>query len=431
MSPLTLPPELPLRIVAEVTLKQPEKEKARGFFAWLNSNKEAVGVFAVIVGGLWTFYQYVQGEKDKVRLQREAAIVQFYGDLGNKDKRNTAAYGLATLSRERALPVLVPALKEAAVSKDDDPSFSRALSESLIGIGPVALEEIKKVNRDAGQTLSHGPDSGRIVRATQDVLEYFLRHRGELPSKDFSNLFWGDVDLSSIDATEVSFEGGNFRGTNFCDADLTGANLTGASLTNVNLGGANLSRANLTRSAFFDVELEGGNLTQVTGTDSRFEGNLNRTTFTQANLTQARFIGASLDGAKFSAAELSKADLTAVKAYKADFSGTNLQGVRLNGADLEGAKFLGANLEGTTFFWGADDHPIRPWEAVSVPVSLVPGNGAFVRGADFNGAKNVSGDLRRYLCSWGGKNIPGGCAGVSGVVQANEVERGMGGGSCW
>src|SRR5262249_31573475 len=154
--------ESPLRVVAEVTLNQPAREPAKeskqGVFAWLGTNKEALTVLALLVGGLWTVYQYMQSEKEKTRLQREAAIVQFYGDLANKEKRNTAAYGLATLARDEALPILTATFKERALSDSDpskpDPSFKRALDDSLILIGSPALEAIKKLNRDAGRRLT-------------------------------------------------------------------------------------------------------------------------------------------------------------------------------------------------------------------------------------------------------------------------------------
>jgi Pentapeptide repeats (8 copies) len=104
----------------------------------------------------------------------------------------------------------------------------------------------------------------------------------------------------------------------------------------------------------------------------------------------------------------------------ADFSSTDLEAADFSGADLDGAKFAAAYPK----------FPPNFAKALGVP----DGYGAFVRNANFKEAKHLNDQSRKYLCEWGGLNVPGGCSGIAVALKLLSTQRtdlSGGSGSCF
>jgi uncharacterized protein YjbI with pentapeptide repeats len=382
-------PDPHLRIQAEVLLR--EEPQPGGFVNWMDAHKEAIGTFLLIIGGLFTFYRYVREEENKAELQRETLLVQFYGELDDKGKRNTAAYALATLSGEAALPVLIPKLKETA-QFEKDPSFLNALNQSLILIGDPALREVLRVNREIyGQGLDVGnfDENKAIIVAMQPTIVHFLRHRNVNASDNFAGMALLGGDLRDADLTGLNFSGSYFEGVDMCAANLSGAKLLKTEFSGVELGGAKLNRTLLT-GTYFDAGLQGTSFESADGTDIRFPDDIEYAAFPSAILTGVDFSRKNLRNVRFTNAQLARANFIS--------------------SDLESADFSGADLDLTLF--GAPSNPMFPPHFADA-LGVADGVGAFVRNADFNEARHVSNETRQYLCKWGARNVPGGCGDVA------------------
>jgi len=408
------------KIIAEVVIKREPEEQKKGFIAWLNANKEAVGIVVLVVGavvsGLWTFYSYIQQEKEKTELQRKAMLVQFYGDLGDKNKRNTAAYALATISGDAAIPVLMPKLQEA-IEYENDPSFVHALTQALIMIGEPAAKEAARINREFHSTsvaeAKEAEVRTKVLDALQLVLVDYMRHASsratsislagiELTKPEFSG-----ADLSGLELRDARINGGDF-----CGANLEGVVLEKASITEAQLGDANLSRANLHRA----------NLS---------ESNLDSTKFDKADLTEAT-LPQQMSNASFRSTVLANWNLVIRYLARAHFDDANLVNARFEDSDLYRASFARADLTNTRFFSLFTDNPTRLHGWKNPLIS--PGHGAFVLEASFAGAKGVSEETRKYLCKWGAKDVPGGCVDTPTALEVSKFENdGMDQGSstCW
>jgi uncharacterized protein YjbI with pentapeptide repeats len=406
-----------IHVRCEVTIKKEPREP--GILSWFSDRKEAIGVLLLIVsgviGGLWAFVRYVREEEDKGAFQRKALLVQFYGDLSDKTKRNTAAYALATLSGQAALPVLVPKLQEVA-QFENDPSFLNALDQSLILIGDPAFKEVLRLNRDitSGGSGDWGTDRNRAILASiQPVILYSLRHRNSSDSQDYARLVWLDPSLDYADLRNLDLHLDNFEKGNLCGADLKGVNLEDATLYKVQLGRTHLDGANLTGAKLRYSNLEGAKLNAVIAKKTEFPDQLGYLKFDDAVLLDVDFAGKHLNRASFARAQL--------------------RGSNFLSADLEGVNFSGADLQNVKFSRGDNDNPRFP-PHFALALGESEGSGAFVRNANFQNASNLDGSMKQYLCKWGAQHVPGGCADIPQIPNILAIERTdllFGGGGCF
>jgi uncharacterized protein YjbI with pentapeptide repeats len=396
----------PVRIQAEVLLRK--EQLPGGFVNWMDAHKEAIGICLLIVAGLFTFYRYIQEEVDKSNLQRQTLLVQFYAELDEKGKRNTAAYALATLSGKDALPVLIPKFQETA-QFDPDPSFLSALNQSFILIGEPALREVLRVNRgikQSGLGVGNVQANKAIIISMQPTIVHFLRQRPANLSESFSHILLIGPDLSSADLSGLDFSGSNLEDVQMCNATLNGTSFLNATISG-NLGYAKLNGAVLTGASFL--------------------GNLQGTSFDNAIATKTTF-PEDLEYAKFRSADLTGVDLSGRNLRSANFNNARLANANFLSSDLESADFSGADLDRVIF--GTQFPKFPPHFAEKLGVE-----GAFVRNANFSGAKHLNEDTRQYLCKWGARDIPGGCKDTLPdrrlfFTKRDDLSGGSGGG-CW
>ena len=354
------------------------------FWTWLGANVTSVSLIATIisggVAGWWTFEQYLSQQETEIA-QREAqadferrrTIATFAADLSDPQKRNGAAYALATLSGSVATPLLIQHFQGAARSETDAP-FRDALAQALIALGPSVIGDIVRMNREAD--VEKGFLKSPLILATQPVLVHFLRVRAQ-------PLFEATARLVGVTLIRADFSGNNLDDVNLSQVRAAGMNFCGTSL----------KRARAEKATF----IEGGQ-------------------FMGSSLAGAVFVDASFENANFDRVDLRDSDLTNTTFGQSTFRGATLTKARLVGASLGEATLDDADLSGADL----DQAQITPRERF--------GQGTSVARTNFNGARNVSDDVRRYLCRNGALNVPGGCQGIEAVVLPKSSGAG---GSCW
>ena len=195
-----------------------------------------------------------------------------------------------------------------------------------------------------------------------------------------------EVNLTSQDLSDTSFQFQNLTGANFQGANLENADFEGANLTSANFQGAknkngiffnaNLYRTNftgakgLTRRIFMKSKnskipvnfifaiFSEKTLSKVGLPDDHNKAmreknlqayNLRNFTFKDADLKQFDFRGANLEGALFNKADLSRANFQRANLEGAVFSKANLNRANFQRANLEGAEFSKADLSRANF----------------------------------------------------------------------------------
>ncbi len=192
--------------------------------------------------------------------------------------------------------------------------------------------------------------------------------RANLSQAQMANSILTKANLSSAKLIE----------TDLHRANLTEASFTGADLVTANLSGANLRRANLSK-----VKAEG----------ARFES---------SNLSESNWQGAKLSGANFSRANLKKADLSLAQLTNTNFRNAQLQNANLRNTDLSLADLRGANLSGADLK-GAKLAIVKPAQVdqfLSNPLDTFKSN--YLKGVNFNFAKNLDPNQINYICKQGG-----------------------------
>ena len=441
-------------------LKLEEKEKRESqtsrwkkFWSWWKdygtSAATLVTILSALIGGLWTFNQYLVQEREKIEQQQREAeqqrlvlAAQFAEQLSDPVKRNTAAYALATFSGEEAIPILISELVETA-SVEDDPGYLRALSSALISIGEISLEPILDVNRQAADDLSLYEENQKVLLAVQPVILHFMKtnptyireHNIDFSGVRLPNVLFTNVNLSNLDLSNIRFSGGTF-----CSANLENMVLQGASFFDVGMMSVSLRGANIQTASFSGTNLSGAVLIGVEAQNSDFGSlgsyslvDLSSAEMSDGNFSDADFSHANLGYAQMEKAIFINAVFTSSSLFHASLLNTDLSFANFIEADLEYADFTDANLMGVKFFDNLNSTPYLSERLLLGDEPFPIGNGAFVREANFEGAQNVDDDLRIYLCKWGAVNVPGGCADVQVELLNFELKRGrtFGGGSCW
>ena len=374
-----------------------ERQKGRSawpsFWAWLRENVTAVSLIVTIITGIltgiWAIGRYLEQRQAETKqrqaeteqraaaadLEKRRTIATFAVELSDPQKRNGAAYALATVSGTPAIPILAQHL-QATVREASDGAFRDALVQAMIAIGPDVLDETIRLNRESVLTNDTGYFKAPGMLATQPILFHFLRVRSN----------------SLFDKTP-RLEGTVLIGGDLGSRNLDHVNLSGTRISRVNFCRTSMREAIAGDASFIDsIQLSSSNLRGIVLVNSRFD--------------DARFEYADLTDADLSNADLGRSTLRNAKLSRARLVNTRLEEVDLDNADLSGADL--------------DQVRIVPRERLR--------KGPAVWGANFAGAKGISGELRQFLCAGGALNVPGGCGGI----QVGEPRPSSGSGSsCW
>ena len=233
-----------------------------GLWPWLGANASVLSTFltmlALISGGLWTVNVFVTQEHDKLvesmktdAFQKQTMMVQFYGQLGDKNKRNTAAYALAALGGPDSVPMLILTLREAVSSGDT--SFMGAVIQSIISVDPPSVGPVLDLNHQA-----QFEQNNKLIVATQQIIRHFmLNSASQLAAYgvSFYNINLAQAQLIGWDAHGLNLEFVNLSGANLSGANLTGADLRGAILLDAKMDHANLTDANLRKAVVLPGQL--------------------------------------------------------------------------------------------------------------------------------------------------------------------------------
>jgi uncharacterized protein YjbI with pentapeptide repeats len=390
-----------------------------------------ITIISVVVGGIWTFNQFIIQEQRRVEqqqrdtlLQRQSLIAQFASELGDKEKRNAAAYSLAVLAGEDAIPILISHLNEVARTEPNS-SFKDALTQALITIGNPSFEPVADINRQSTFDALDKSGTG-VISATQPVILHFLKHERAYVLNNglnFAGLKLRKFNLSYQKLESLDLNGTYLYDGNFCSANLSGVVLTDSRITDVELGSANLKGSNLTNTHFYSSEFNGADFSESQGVKVNFAyNNMDGVSFTQATLTLSDFSHSQLENSNFSKARLHDVDFSDALLYQSIFPEAILINASFIGTDLEEANLSGTDLQGARFFYDHNDRPKIPKYAVVTGTAAKNGTGAFVKGADFTNAQNVNNDTRIYLCRGGAINVPEGCAGIQVDPGISHIE---------
>jgi uncharacterized protein YjbI with pentapeptide repeats len=372
-----------------------------------------ITVVSLLGTAYWTVTQYTAQERQRLAQQDKEAsaeqltlVASYAGQLGDKDKRIAATHALAFLAPEKSFPILFEHFR--AATGPDDLAFRNALVRSFTTMGERTLPLVLALHREAASPWQSGtsrrtPEEHEIVReATQDVLLHFFRSDPAkfLATTDLSGVVLKRLDLafatlSGLDLSHVTVSTGSF-----CGAKLEGARLTGVRAEDIQFGGAKMDGATLTKARFSGSRLSGTSLVKAVGDEVGF---------VEADLTTA-----DLSSSRFTNTDFNRATL-----YRARLKDANLRASHFTSADLERADFSGADLAGAWFFRSSMGDSPSP-----------TGSGAFVAGANFEGARGIEDDTRAYLCKWGAINVPGGCRDEK-PAKLIPIARSGSGGSCF
>lgn len=178
-------------------------------------------------------------------------------------------------------------------------------------------------------------------------------------TKDFSNCYFDDVDLSDKDISEANFENSylvgcclpkDLRNLNFSNADFSGEYYNYEELCNVMVGEA----GGLHGSDFRGANLSYANFTALNLNNSNFEGaKIRAANFRATDLTECNFEGISSRSASFSHAKATKANfkdvvMNSVSLDFMDCEGANFENAKIDGADMVEIKLKCANLKNAT-----------------------------------------------------------------------------------
>lgn len=142
------------------------------------------------------------------------------------------------------------------------------------------------------------------------------------------------------------------------------------SLAGADLHGVNFANADLRWLHLRDADCDGATFHHAQIIDAKMEG--------------ATFRGADFDGAELGKSDFSRADLSGAKLTRVDLSGTVLRDAVLASSDISGSFFVEADCRGVDFGGVTFD-----------------GRTNF-RGAQLQGARNMSSELRDHAVSTGG-----------------------------
>jgi uncharacterized protein YjbI with pentapeptide repeats len=429
-----------LHEAAEEKRRGREGRKNSGFWAWLRENSTAlvglVTALSIVVGAAWTVKTYTDAEAARRDAEKNASIREYVAAVGDPGTRNSAVINFAILREGEAVPFLIEQVRYAAENPEQNRIFLRSLSQALVITGDAGIEPLVRVHREVfGGVKIYGSNfetgltdvQTAILETTQPAIEYALKNLPEAHEPawlDFSNVLLRNVDLRHADLDGLNFGGAQFVDSDLCSVTLRNTDLSGARFVGVRMSEADLTGASIDGARFVaNTDLISAILDGVRGEDAFFNSNSVYHAFMRgAQLRNASLRRSRLVQSDFSNTDLAKADLSFADLFLARFTGADLSFAQLTHADVGQADFSNANLEQASFFSAPEDLPVDPDEEK---------RGAFVLGARFTGATNVSDDLRRYLCRWGALDVPGGCADAPREQVAELIRGGLAAGLCF
>ena len=423
--------------IAAIVLSPQSKRKSDsgGLWGWMRRHPGAtVLAFSgvLLTAGVGTFVGtqvYIQ-EQESLR-DAKAQNNEMFLDLVSKltptqdnvpDERRNTILALGSIDDPRAIPLLV-----ALLGQETEPPLIEATQQALVMTGPVAIDDLRKLNQALKNDLDAMEFEGdsaekalveRRLQATQRAIAKILTiHSGKVPAANLTRTDLGrgaadgftlvlqGADLAGIRLGGAILANANFRGSRFygagedgryetfddwiadlSEADLEGADLSETVLVRGILNRANLMQANLKRANLSGTSLMGANLSSAQAIRADLQNallddaSLTGADLTQANLRGASFQGASVGRAIAEGSLLENANLSKSNWQNANLSGANLGNANLENADLSGANLMGANLNGANLnganLQGAD-------------LSFVDLRGANLDGADFKGVTFV------------------------------------------
>ena len=391
-----------------------KRSRSKAVLLWFRDNVAILTVLSAVVGGVWTAAQYFASLSEQREHQRRESIAQYLASMSDPSLRSDAVIAFAAMAQQEAVPLLVAQLKQLLNTGMVDPSFKSGLTQAFVLAGDVAVERIVSMNRVLFPQYPYDLSKSQrlFVDITQPALEDYLRRPTRSNTKmsiPFLGVFLQKTDMSYFDLSEKNLRGMSVDGSRFCNSYMAKVDLRNATIEDTLIGGANLSGSALDEADFVNIDLIDSRLDNAVGSNARFNGKLYYATFRESQFRAARFNGVWLQNADFSDADLERASFEAVLAYGVRFGHADLSDATFLRADLSNADFTRSNLKNARFFSDPEDRPVRP-DVRDQTISPLESNfGAFVSGANFEGAENVSEMLRRYLCRWGGLNVPGGC----------------------
>ncbi len=419
--------ELTLQKEAERKKMEREAVKSGGLLSrswtWYGTNAENISkllaVASILVGAVWglnTHFEQQRLQIEQQRLQieqqqrdealrRQTSIATFSSDFSDVTKRNSAVYAVTVLAGEQAIPFLFSQLREYVRPTNlADESFKNALAQSLISLGTPSLKEALRLNRGANPGNFNVNDD--LIAATQPIILPFFESVGQERIdtwRDFSGIKLRDGNLAFQTVEGLVLNRANLDTGDWCKITLTHAILDYAWLYDLNFNAAVIADSSLVGTKFQRGALIDANFHGVLGSSSRF---------LEINISES----------DFSDSDFSSSTFERINAFHTSFVNTELKDAQFTGAYLEDADFTGANLENVKFFDEQSDMPTAPPDLIFIaPGTEFTGVGAFVRGANFDGATNLSEQNRIYLCKWGAINVPGDCAGIPSETISYEL----------
>lgn len=148
--------------------------------------------------------------------------------------------------------------------------------------------------------------------------------------------------------SKIDLDGADLRGATLSGADLTSASLVDADLEGAKLRGSKLAGADLTNANLREVDLSDADLGEVLSGPGAVE--MPGAILVKANLSQGVLRNAYLDGVDFSGANLNGSDLSDLSGTRLDFSrAADLEGITMRNADIWGIDFRSMTLIGADF----------------------------------------------------------------------------------
>jgi uncharacterized protein YjbI with pentapeptide repeats len=276
--------------------------------AWLTPGSVAVGLAAVVVGGVAAYVRpYLRAPTQGWGWFAAGVLL---GGLAVTGAGVWWRVGSARASRTR--------LVVSEVATDVGVALTTGAVVGLVLFA--ATETLERGLLDAQERI----DERRVEREVQRDNVRFVREVATQPDphdKPFARLDLREGQLALLDLTDA-----NFSQANLTDADLQGADLSRANLLLANLDRADLAGAHLIEADLSGVELRG------------------------ADLSSADLSGANLHGAELAYTVMYYADLSGTNLLDANLVDAHMPNVDLSGAELDGSTVLtGANLYGADF----------------------------------------------------------------------------------
>ncbi len=418
--------------IASVVITPEEPRQIPNLLQWIQQqhpNQTLLGIAIASVGALFVtlvgtqiYIHSLQNQRGTGQRNSEqflALVKQLNPNSpATVEERRSAISAMATLNDTQAAQYLVDLLVS-----ETDPILIDTIQQALVGIGPQALPNLKRMNQFLvseldGSNQSQSPEvRQKQLYANQRAINKVLSaYHGKLEDVDLSNAqlnpsgsgdssfrlildkadLWG-IKFRGANLSSGTFKGSRFRGlgedgrwdtyddwvSDLNQARMTQANLAEANLSRVSMIRADLSRAILNKANLSNARLSGANLSsaQLLGADLR-NAVLQNASLTGADLGDAKLNEADMYAARLGRAIAVGAQLSFANLVKTDWQGSDLSGAYLDRANLSDANLSATRLTGAVL----NSANLENANLRNADLSLADLRGANLNGADFQGA---------------------------------------------